>query len=84
MNKKEMREYRMMINWGQKSLIFGVLGSRLFRFLLVLCGSQSDILFGFMDGITVLMLVISIGLGIRGWYVFQKCKVRNSRRHMID
>ena len=80
LTKKQLNDYRFMILIGQISLIFGILGTRIFRMLMSIAGT-SPFLLGFLDGISVVMLVISIVCHVRGMMLRKKCEVRKSDRH---
>lgn len=69
-------DHRTLIAVGQVCLILGVLGSRIVRVVLdkIVFGSGNAFIAGFMDGITVVLLMVSILLSIRGFVLYQRCK----------
>jgi hypothetical protein len=80
---KKWNDYRTLIAVGQACLIFGVLGSRIVRVVLdkVVFRTGHAFVAGFMDGITVVLLMVSILLSARGFVLYQKCKtVEMSRK----
>lgn len=82
---KKWNDYRTLIAVGQACLIFGVLGSRIVRVVLdkivFRAGSSHAFIAGFMDGITVVLLMVSILLSVRGFILYQRCKaVEPSRK----
>ena len=82
LKKKEPNDYRSMIAVGQLSLIFGILGPRIFKLLIPSQASYSAFFMGFIDGFCMVLIVVSIIFHIRGTLMYKKCEVRESgRRH---
>ena len=81
MSKKKDRDYQTFMAVGQSCLIFGVLGARLVRMVLgdvVLAESVYARFFQvFMDGITVLLLVVALFFTMKGLRLYKKCRVKN-------
>jgi hypothetical protein len=81
MSKKKDRDYKTFMVLGQNCLIFGVLGSRLVRIVLgdvILAGSAYARFFQvFMDGITVILLVVALFFTMKGLLLYKKCRVKN-------
>ena len=80
MSKKKDRDYRMFMVVGQSCLIFGVLGARLVRMVIgdvVLAGSAYTRFFlVFMDGITVILLVVALVFTMKGLRLYKKCRAK--------
>lgn len=84
---KKWNDYRTLIAVGQVGLIFGIFVSRIVRVVLekMMSGTSSHVFIaGFMDGITVVLLSVSILLSVRGFVLYQRCKaveasIRSSR-----
>ena len=83
-SRKKMNDYRFMILIGQLSLIFGIIGTRIFRILISSFGSSSAFFLGFLDGISVVMLMLSIVCHVRGITLYKKCEVRKADRHRFN
>ena len=80
LTKKRIHDYRSMITLGQISLILGIFGTRIFRMLISSSESTSQFLLGFMDGISIVLITVSIVLHVRGALLYRKCEVKKSER----
>ena len=82
--KKSMTDYRKLMTIGQSCLFVGVLGSRVVRFIvgeiLLAHSSFSDFFMGFMDGITVVLLCVSIVFNVKGFMLYKECRAEASKQ----
>ena len=79
-----MTDYRRVLAIGQSCLLVGVFGSRLVRFvvgeILLTNSPLSDLFMGFMDGITAVLVCISIVFSVRGYMLYKECRADASSR----
>ena len=76
--KKNSADYKKMIAVGQLSLIIGILGIRVLGGLILIhiSGIDNTLIHGFIEGLTLLFVGLSLFYTAEGLFLNKKCTVK--------